>query len=260
MRVIAWNLNHRAAKRRIPEFVAEELALQQPDAVLLTEYVEGDDQARFFGQMSSFGFGYASLSIRVQRQNQTLIFSKKPILEGNRLETEIDPSISPNYLHVRVDDLNLIAYRIPAFTSDHQYLKRATWDLLRARLKMLSTGPTVIGGDFNTALEDTYARCGDCLRSLVDSGWVHAVPSTGYSWRAPNGRHERRIDHVFATPGFKVERAIYSWAFLSRLPTGKHGVVGYPDHAMLVVDLTQASAPSGKQITLQLLQPSQSVP
>jgi hypothetical protein len=41
MKLLAWNLNHRAAPRRIPSWIAIAINEQAPDVLVLTEYVEG---------------------------------------------------------------------------------------------------------------------------------------------------------------------------------------------------------------------------
>lgn len=228
---------HRASPRRIPEWIAAELRGQAPDAVLLSEYVEGPDHGRFVTEMALAGLSFASFSRRVEKQNQTAIFTILPQVPGTILASDLDPSITPNFLHAKVGGTNLISFRMPAFEAPFRALKRATWDLLFAALEPLKAVRTVIGGDFNTALTDPVSGCGDCLRALVKDGWIHAAPTTGHSFKHKASGSERVIDHVFASPSFLTVKSEFSWGFLGNIPEAKRGVVGYPDHAMLVADL-----------------------
>ena len=237
MRVVTWNLNHRAAPRRIPGWIASELRGKSPDAVLLSEYVEGLEHVRFVAEMAGAGLRFASFSKRVEKQNQTAIFSVLPQIPGTILASDLDPSITPNFLHANVGGTNLISFRMPAFESPFRALKRATWDLLFAALEPLKAGRTVIGGDFNTAMTDPVSGCGDCLQALVKSGWIHAAPTTGHSYKHKASGSERVIDHVFASPSFRALKSEFSWGFLDQIPEAKRGVVGYPDHSILVADL-----------------------
>ena len=91
-------------------------------------------------------------------------------------------------------------------------------------------------GDFNTALGDQDAYCGDCLDVLPGSGWQHVVPPDGFSWRGGKDGKERRIDHTFLSPGMPRAQGRYLWDFQTLSPEAGSGRVGIPDHAMLVVD------------------------
>ena len=53
MRVLSWNLNHRAALRRVPSWIAKAVELQRADVAVFTEYVAGTDHDRFVGELSS---------------------------------------------------------------------------------------------------------------------------------------------------------------------------------------------------------------
>jgi hypothetical protein len=51
MKLLAWNLNHRAARRRIPSWIATAINEQAPDVLVLTEYVEGPDHDSFLATL-----------------------------------------------------------------------------------------------------------------------------------------------------------------------------------------------------------------
>jgi hypothetical protein len=47
VKILTWNLNHRAARRSIPIWVSRAIVAEAPDVVVLTEYVAGADHDRF---------------------------------------------------------------------------------------------------------------------------------------------------------------------------------------------------------------------
>jgi ABC-type Fe3+-hydroxamate transport system substrate-binding protein len=48
MRIVTWNLNHRARRRDIPGDVGETIASLKPDLIVLTEYVSGLSEQRYW--------------------------------------------------------------------------------------------------------------------------------------------------------------------------------------------------------------------
>jgi hypothetical protein len=56
MKLLAWNLNHRAARRQIPAWIAAAINEQAPDILVLTEYVEGPDHDFFLAGLNANGF------------------------------------------------------------------------------------------------------------------------------------------------------------------------------------------------------------
>lgn len=73
MRAIAWNLNHRARRRRIPDWVVAAIAAQTPHVIVLTEYVEGPDHEQFIAGLGSVGLTHCEISERQKGHNQLLI-------------------------------------------------------------------------------------------------------------------------------------------------------------------------------------------
>ncbi len=47
----------------------------------------------------------------------------------------------------------------------------------------------------------------------------------------------RQLDHVVLSPALVSIHAEYSWEFQTLAPDAASGIVGLPDHAMLVVDV-----------------------
>jgi hypothetical protein len=79
------------------------------------------------------------------------------------------------------------------------------------------------------------------LEELVQRGWQHVKPASGYSWRHPRSGAERQIDHVFLSASLVPRRAEYSWGFERLAPEGASRKVGYPDHALLICEFNLAS-------------------
>ena len=248
MKLLAWNLNHRAARRRIPAWISAAIAEQAPDVVVLTEYVEGPDHAAFLAALKDQGLGSYSLTSQVGRQNQLLIASR----DAQRLSPlnvpVIHAAVAPNVLAVSLESsgVTVLGFRMPAFSSKERDLKRQTWNWLLSEAGRLHAGPALIGGDFNTQPGDSKAYCGDCLDGLVASGWQHARPASGYSWRHARSGAERQIDHIFLTARLSPMRVEYLWEFERLVTNGASRKVGLPDHSMLLCEFDQVRGASGQ--------------
>jgi len=243
MRVLAWNLNHRAALREIPEWIAAAIASFDPDAVILTEYVEGSDHQRFLAELAARGLVHVLLTARTNKQNQLLIASREPQRRGALTAPAIHPAVPPNALNVVLENsgLHLLGFRMPAFIGPERPLKRGTWEWLLGAAAELRDRPAIIAGDFNTAPGDAVADCGDCLEVLQKSGWHLARPASGYSWRHAQSGATRQIDHAFLSSSLAAKRAEYSWKFHDLASDAASGKIGLPDHAMLLTDFELVS-------------------
>jgi endonuclease/exonuclease/phosphatase family metal-dependent hydrolase len=244
MKLLAWNLNHRAASRRIPSWIAAAIEEQDPDVLVLTEYVEGQDHDDFLANLNANGLTTYSCSTQPGRQNQVLIASRHSHCRHELLVPDIHPSVPPNVLEVSLGShvLTVFGFRMPAFEAAERALKRPTWNWLLGEADRLRSGSALIVGDFNTAPGDSDARCGDCLSKLIHGGWQHAQPSSGYSWRHPQSGTERQIDHIFLSASLVPRRVEYLWEFERLAPEGTSRKVGFPDHAMLVCEFDQHCA------------------
>jgi hypothetical protein len=239
MRLVAWNLNHRAARRSIPQWIDASLLKSEPDIVILTEYVEASDHERFVSSLAHGGLSHVSITARVVGENQLLVASRELHVLGNEIAPNIHKSVPPNALHVTlVSGIEVLGFRMPAFEGQDRPRKRDTCNSLLEVAARLAQRPAVIAGDFNTAFGDSKAACGDCLDTLTASGWRRA-PADGCTWRHTSGT-ERCIDHAFVSSGIHVSAAQSSWEFQELGPEAKTGKVGLPDHAMIIVDCQQA--------------------
>jgi endonuclease/exonuclease/phosphatase (EEP) superfamily protein YafD len=246
MKLLAWNLNHRAARRSIPSWIAAAICEQAPDVLVLTEYVEGPDHDFFLAGLSANGLSKFSCSTQPGHENQVLIVSRDLQRQHEPAAPDIHPSVPSNILEVSLGSpsLTVFGFRMPAFEAKDHALKRLTWNWLLGEADRLRAGSALIVGDFNTAPGDSEARCGDCLAKLIQTGWQHARPASGYSWRHPQSRTERQIDHIFLSASLVPRRVEYLWEFERLAPEGTSGKVGRPDHAMLLCEFEQAPASS----------------
>jgi hypothetical protein len=246
MRLLAWNLNHRAKRRAIPTWISAAIAEQAADVVILTEYVEGPDHASFCERLKDLGLCHQSLSERAGKSNQLLIATKQQHERGSVTAPSFNEHVPPNFLHISIMDfgLNVIGFRMPAFTAPDTHFKRQTWDWLIDAIRPLAASPCLIAGDFNTAFGDPDRTCGDCLERLLADGWQRADPgSDAVSYRSRNGRG-RLIDHAFASASIAVRSTACSWGFHRFGPDAQAGHVGRPDHAMVVVEYEIANRAS----------------
>lgn len=236
MRILTWNLNHRAARRRIPEWIAPALGSFAPDTVVLTEYVSGADHDRFLAQLAETGLGHVTCTPPTSGHNQILIASRQPQTPGLITAPALHPAVPPNFLHVVLPaGIDVIGFRMPAFSGTESVLKRTVWAWLLQSLTAEITGRAILAGDFNTAITDGASRGGDLMRQLVESGWTHALPGTGASWR--KGELNRVIDHILVHGSMGIGRSDFSWSFQTEHPETLTGKVGLPDHAILCADL-----------------------
>jgi hypothetical protein len=92
MKVLAWNLNHRAARRRIPSWIATAINEQAPDVLVLTEYVEGPDHDSFLATLNANGLCTTCCTPQPGRENQLLIGSRDTQRRYELVAPDIHPS------------------------------------------------------------------------------------------------------------------------------------------------------------------------
>ena len=109
MRVLIWNLNHRAARRRMPEWIAAATSPWAADVVVLTEYVEGPDHDRFLRELDVQGLQHSAQTESRKGQNQVLIASRVPSRRGHLVAPTFHDSVPPNALHVVLEESRMAA-------------------------------------------------------------------------------------------------------------------------------------------------------
>jgi exonuclease III len=241
-RLIVWNVNHRSARHVIPQWLTEEIGLAAPDVLVLLEYVQGADHDKFLRDLS--GFGLNSVSLSQEGYANQLLLATREEHRGGTIRGPVDiPWVPGNVLHVLLNDtrFHVVGFRMPAFEKEERRFKRPTWEWLREQAGRIVEAPAVIAGDFNTALGDSHAGCGDCIEALESDGWKYTIPASGHSWSNGRGQTKRRIDYAFLSPALVASTVEYSWAFRDN-----HDITtqapGTPDHAMLQLDVTGLAA------------------
>jgi endonuclease/exonuclease/phosphatase family metal-dependent hydrolase len=251
LRILTWNVNHRANKRRIQPWLAQCIVEQQPDIVVLTEYVVGSDHTMLIERLRTAGLDNVVTTTQTPRQNQVLVASRTELKQGPLSPPPIHPSVRPNYLHVTSPSqgLDVIGFRMPIGGDFDGRFRDQVWDWLLKSVELLGNHSAVLTGDFNCAPEDPAAKHGQWFRRLNELGWSRAVPSGGFSF----GRFsncERSIDHCFVSHFLKVAAAQYSWSFVSSQVEQQGGRPGNPDHAMLIVDVERVIPHLGDGVVL----------
>jgi hypothetical protein len=244
MRIVAWNVNHRARAKDIPNQLTEAIGALDPDVIVLTEYVHGPSRAGFHASLVQHGFCHLLMSERTPRENQVLIAARSALEAGPIFAPAIAPSVPSNALHVRLpqDGLEILGVRVPDYSKALK-TKRACWDWILQTAKKVHDRPFVIIGDFNTDPKYPPSECGDRIGRLVESGWQLGSPPDGASFWTLGG-HAVRIDHAFVSRHLVVERAAYVTSFEQYMFAGKEpGALS--DHAVLSIDVSHGQLFSG---------------
>lgn len=236
LRVLTWNLNHRARPRSIAATVATVIGTLAPDVAVLTEYVEGKSHAAFIQELAAVGLEHFSHSARVKGQNQILIASRLSLRSGHLLAPALDAALPSNVLHVELVEprLDIVGIRVPAY--EQRLPREQCWKWLVETGQQFLERPAVLIGDFNV---DPSSRYGQSIRDLVASGWQHGWQDDWWSFRSLKG-FTSRIDHAFVSPRIHLEQAKYVAV------SGEHILAGDPtalsDHAALVIDVSVSSS------------------
>lgn len=240
MRLAAWNVNHRAARRRVPSWVTSAIASTGSDMIVLTEYVEGLDHEEFVRNLRSLGYPHVACSERAPRQNGVFIASREAL---RQLHLPVDSAPAPlasNHLMVELEGsgLRVLGIRMPYWTGERaQRLRAAGWRWLSGVLDSIQVGANVVIGDFNR--EPTVD--GLAFPGTHATGWRTIVPVEGGSFRPISGSRERRLDYALVSTEIEAQHCFYDWGFQQLDPDARRRAAGVPDHAMLILDLKLAT-------------------
>ena len=64
MKIVAWNINHKAREKTVPDQLTGAIASLGPDVIILTEYVHGPSRAAFHASLVKHGFCHLLMSDR----------------------------------------------------------------------------------------------------------------------------------------------------------------------------------------------------
>lgn len=244
MKLLTWNINHRTKEKRIPDHMAEAIASLSPDVIVLTEYVHSLSRKTFIEQLTDNGYLYHVKTERIYGENQIFIASKTPLENRNIfVPGDIGKSTPSNVLYVSLPEkgFDILGLRIPCYSDSKEQTirKRRFWDWI-LEIGSDNKRPLVIMGDFNTDPNDKGAKFGNPINQLKYTGWKHATPISGYSFKSFNNGSERRIDHVFTSRHFDILDAKYILESNQYIFTGKKSEA-MSDHAVLLVEIQMNS-------------------
>jgi len=248
MKILTWNLNHRAGKKgSTPEKMKKVTAsLKDLDAdfVVLTEYVPDpkyDDQFQKDLKLS----GYADVTIsdyyspKNNVHNRILIASRSPMKRGSiRPPMDIIEGVPNNLFHVTFSDLGLgiLGLRMPLPMNAAE--KKKWWDSITAIAKDNQNHPFIILGDFNTDRSTRGPNGGIRFTKITEYGWQCISPS-GKSYWSQDFSTQSRLDHALFTNHITIRNAEYTISNQNFVFT-KTPITNVPDaisdHAVLLVE------------------------
>jgi endonuclease/exonuclease/phosphatase family metal-dependent hydrolase len=255
MKIITWNLNHRAGKNQVTiekmSKVANALALLDADIIVLTEYVPAKlyhDQ--FKKDLNNIGYSsilisdYYSPNNKVH--NRILIASRLPLVPGTiEAPRYIVEGVTNNLFHVTMSDsksgLDIIGLRMPLLTDKQAKdqiprISHPWWEWVIKTAREHIHHPFIFIGDFNCSLSKMMAENGMRLKQLSDEGWLHAIPmgSGNRSFYSNPMSKGSTIDHAFLSPQLVLKKAEFI------LENGTYHFAKYDDalsdHAVLMVE------------------------
>ncbi len=249
LRVLGWNLNHRARVKAIPPKLVEAIASFEPDVIVLNEYVHRETRRPFLDEVAERGLPHWLIShVTPLGENHVLIASRTPIEAGSIRAPDIAPSVPSNFLHVILpqDGCEILGLRIPDYGKEPK-TKRACWNWIIETASIVKNRPFVMIGDFNTDPDDPSTLCKDCIGKLTDDGWQLASPKDGASWWTLKDKVPCRIDHAFVSQHFTVLESRYV-SDLGALGSIGHSKEALTDHAILLIDIERMA--SGEVISV----------
>lgn len=253
MRLLAWNVNHKAARRVIPDWVLPAIIEKVADIVVLTEYVEGRDQQlnnskKFSPVYEAFHKGlddrFSKLTLSKQERrttggvhNQVLIATNEPHSDGNLRAPSIHEALPSNFLHVVTSDgIHVVGFRMPCPIPPDPGIRRRIWDWILASLAPIQGEAAIVAGDFNTDFGDPNDDCRDSAEELKNRGWKWEDLGRG----SGSYKSGRLIDHILHSPKIVPRKPPCLWDPPAPKEKSKVQPAGVPDHSMLLFDFDLA--------------------
>ncbi|EHN58128.1 endonuclease/exonuclease/phosphatase [Oenococcus kitaharae] len=255
MKLLEWNLNGRTKGNSdlAVELIGDSVARISPDGLVFTEYIRNQYLTSLLQEQ-----GFVISEDNAGQPNGVLLAVKKDCFEITR-EIDLVPSESnPNFHLIQVknrkdasQNFTLAGVRIQVgrehgeadYNND---FKRRMEQLavLILELKGSDVGSLFAMGDFNNApykdsdSVDSYAGRARQFYSypllrqeLNDHDLALITPLDASSCGA------LRLDHLVSSYRDQVKKIIYDWSFTGDRRYRKN-VVGFPDHAMLIADVS----------------------
>ena len=246
MRILAWNVNHRAGVLAIPEWLVPAIAAEVPDVLMCTEYVRGTRHVELLRELRAAGLPDSDVTApRHPGSNCILVAAREPLLGGLvQPPLDSDPAVQAGFVHVVLEKsaVHLFGFRMPD-ASEMVAQAPHECDWLGDAMEPYLHEPAILVADVDVATADA-SECSEELGALMHRGWRLASAREGASFFYAPKEGERRIQLAFVSPGLTVSDAEYRWSFRGLSDEVKLRRVGIPDHAMLIVDVERATIPT----------------
>jgi len=235
--ILAWNLNHRTTMKVVPPRAIDALESLAADVVVLNEYTDGEAREWFKNALREIGYQNIVVSTKLGKQNQVLIASRMPIIQGDIAPPAFDDSARTNFLHIVVPEweLDIVGLRCPA------YLRRKDlslyWSELRAIMNAAAARRALFVGDFNGDPDRPTTPAGKHLAELRSAGWTIPSPTGEWSYVSHDAGRRSRLDHVAGTPGVKVLATSYVHEVSGIVLAGPAESKPVSDHAALLTSI-----------------------
>lgn len=243
MRILSWNLNHRAGVRDIPAWLAPALEAERPDVFVCTEYVRGPQHVELLKSLRAIGLRDSDVTAPYHPgANCILVAAGEPLLGGPvQPPHDSDPSVQSGFAHVVLEKsaIHLFAVRIPE-PGEMREGKREACEWLGDALDPYLGEPAIVIAEIDATTGDA-SECDLELGSLMPRGWRLVSARAGADIHAPTGK-ERHVQLAFLSPLVALLHAEYSWRIRGLSDEASVRRVGIPDQAMLVMDVKRGSA------------------
>jgi hypothetical protein len=248
MRILSWNVNHRAGVRAIPEWLVPAIAAESPDVLVCTEYVRGPQHVEFLKALREVGLRDSDVTAPYHPgANCILVAAREPLLGGPvHPPAHSDPAVQSGFAHVILEQsaIHLFALRRPA-RSEMSGANAPDCEWLGDAVGTYLTEPSIVIADFAAATGDA-SDCDEEIGALMPRGWRLVSAREGASPYVPHGS-ERRLQLAFVSPRLSVSSAEYSRRFRDSNDEASDRRVGNPDQAMLVIDVERAEPVSSSR-------------
>lgn len=241
IKVIAWNIHKAASSIASEPFVAEHIAKQNADIICLLEY---NDDNKITGMLEKDYYHTVSDTVS---GNRVLLAVKKELLsESPAVINSIGVQQCYDMLHIYVPigkGVNILGVRFLSPTKAKAAIKGK--EKAAALIELLDSleGQYICVGDFNLTT--------NTIKRWFSGSIIAEAEIDSYSYVFTNGNKITgfaALDHLIHSEGVTINNAIYDWSFTKKayaypdkpwdIGTPWRVRKGYPDHAMLVCELT----------------------
>jgi len=200
MRLLSWNVNHRADVSAIPASVVPAVAAQEPDVLVCTGYVRGPQHVEVLGALRAIGLRDSDVTVPHREGASCILVAAREPLMGGPVQppAESAPSVQAGFAHVILERsaVHLFVVKVPEvgekIGADGKPL---VW--LGEALEPYRDEPAIV-------IADVDGTSGAELNALEQRGWRLASPETPL-------REDHQRQHVaFVSPVLTVSNAEYS--------------------------------------------------